>query len=154
MTTLFDSARIVKPATFAKGIVRQATPAPKPAREPFLFSRCNAADMARIDAVRHDAYVTALKTMSQAEAEDFAGDASVVELEKIWAEKAAAEASKSKPSREKRAPYTAADLKWAASNLNANTTQYEVVGRSDASIDFAAGCSMAQNRMDAGYPAF
>jgi hypothetical protein len=142
MTTLFDSARIVKPATFAKGIVR----------EPFLFSRCNAADMKRIDAVRIDAFHTALKVMSEADAEQYAGDASVVELEKIWAEKAAAEATTVKPSRrEKRAPYSAADVAWAEKALNAAARDFDVVGPSDASIDFAAGCAMTQNRLDAGY---
>ena len=55
---------------------------------------------------------------------------------------------------ERRAPFTAADLTWAAANLNQNTRQYEVAEPSDADYDFAAACALAQARLDAGFPLF
>jgi len=54
----------------------------------------------------------------------------------------------------RRAPFTAADLAWAAASLNARTTQYEVTGRSDAALEQAASCAFAQARLDAGFPLF
>jgi hypothetical protein len=55
---------------------------------------------------------------------------------------------------ERRTPYTAADLAWAAANLNASTTQYEVDAPGHAAMEQAAGCALAQARLDAGYRVF
>jgi len=49
-----------------------------------------------------------------------------------------------------RQPFTAADLAWWATNSPANAFGYEVVGRSDAALEQAAGAALAQARMDAG----
>jgi hypothetical protein len=55
---------------------------------------------------------------------------------------------------ERRMPYTAADLLWAAQTLNEHATDYDVVGPSDTDFDFAAGCALAEARMSAGFPLF
>ena len=47
------------------------------------------------------------------------------------------------PSHEpRRMPYTAADLQWAAETSPFANEYYDVVGPSDADLDFAAGCAM------------
>jgi hypothetical protein len=51
----------------------------------------------------------------------------------------------------RRKPYTAADLDWAAANLNEHATDYTVIGPSDDVLEFAAGCALATARMSAGY---
>jgi hypothetical protein len=48
-------------------------------------------------------------------------------------------------------PYTAADLRWAAETSPFANERYDVIGPSDAEFDFAAGCAMAQARLDAGF---
>lgn len=59
-----------------------------------------------------------------------------------------------RPNRERPAPFTAADLAWAAGALNANTRTYEVVGPADSVVDQAAGEAAALDLMEAGCPAF
>jgi hypothetical protein len=55
-----------------------------------------------------------------------------------------------RPTRERRTPYTAADLEWAAVHLNADAADYDVLP-SDAELDRLAGEAEAVNRMSAGY---
>ncbi len=55
------------------------------------------------------------------------------------------------PARQPRFEPTPDDLAWAAANLNANTTHYEVIGQSDEAIDFAYGCALATARHEAGF---
>jgi hypothetical protein len=52
----------------------------------------------------------------------------------------------------RRQPYTAEDAAWWASNSPANRRGYDVIGRSDASLEFAAGCFAVGSLMDAGFP--
>lgn len=59
-----------------------------------------------------------------------------------------------RPNRERVAPYTAADLAWAAANLNANTRTYEVVGPADSLVDQGAGEAAAVAALEAGYCPF
>ena len=59
-----------------------------------------------------------------------------------------------RPNRERRAPYTAADAAWWAANAPSNPTGYEVNGIADSIIDQAAGEAAALDRMEAGCPAF
>jgi hypothetical protein len=47
-----------------------------------------------------------------------------------------------------------ADLAWAAYVFNKDATDFDVVGPTDAELDFEAGCALAQARMDAGYSLF
>lgn len=56
--------------------------------------------------------------------------------------------------RRERVRPSAADLAWADANLNANTTQYEVIGQADSVIDQAAGEAGALTAMEAGYAPF
>jgi len=49
-----------------------------------------------------------------------------------------------------RQPYTSADLAWWAAHSPHNASGYDVVGRSDAALEQAAGAAAAQARMDAG----
>jgi hypothetical protein len=53
-----------------------------------------------------------------------------------------------------RAPFTTADLAWAAANLNANATDFVVVGPADSVLDQKAGESVALNAFEAGYRNF
>jgi hypothetical protein len=46
------------------------------------------------------------------------------------------------------------DLRWAAYELNKDCKDFDVAGPTDAEIDFAASCAMAQARLDAGFPLF
>lgn len=63
---------------------------------------------------------------------------------------------------ERPAPYSAADLAWWSVHSPANATGYEVIGRSTAErleaenrrLEQAAGCALAQARMDAGFGPF
>lgn len=50
----------------------------------------------------------------------------------------------------RRQPFTTTDLAWWAANAPSNGAGYEVVGRSDAALEQAAGAAAAQARMDAG----
>lgn len=47
-----------------------------------------------------------------------------------------------------RQPYSAADLAWAAANLNASATDYAVVGLTDDAYDRMAAEAAEQSRMD------
>ena len=56
------------------------------------------------------------------------------------------------PQRERRLPVgpSDADRRWAAANLNADTTQYEVAGMSEAAMDSAARDSAELDRVSRG----
>jgi hypothetical protein len=51
-------------------------------------------------------------------------------------------------------PYAAADLAWAAETSPFANQRYDVIGPTDAELDFEAGCAGAQARMDADYSLF
>ncbi len=55
-----------------------------------------------------------------------------------------------KPNRERVAPYTAADLAWAAAALNADATDYAVEGPADFVLDLMAAESAAFDAYVAG----
>jgi hypothetical protein len=171
MTTLFDSARVVKPVAFGCGLPATGTfgtfhDALPAEHRPYAVGVLIPADMQRIDAVRVAAYRAALAVMPEAEAEDAAGDAATAEHDAIVATKAARlyaeaqerragyyrealdrEMTKAFPGRK---PYTAADLEWWAANSPANEDGYTVVGLSNESLEFNAGCALVQARLDAG----
>jgi hypothetical protein len=54
---------------------------------------------------------------------------------------------------ERRMPFTQADLDWAAQTFNGDAADSDATP-SDADLDFAAGCAMAQALMDAGFSLF
>lgn len=53
-----------------------------------------------------------------------------------------------------RQPYTAADLAWAAANLNASSRDYVVTGPADSLLEQMAGASSSLDRLEAGIPCF
>jgi hypothetical protein len=55
---------------------------------------------------------------------------------------------------ERRAPFTAADLAWAAANLNATARDYTVVGPADSVVAQKAGEAAALDAFEAGYRPF
>lgn len=156
MTTLFDSRKIVKPASFAAGL----TPARRTLEEvrqdnirSLELLGLTAEDHARIEAARADARAEALGRMSDAEAEEFAGDAAVAAFDHCLAMRAARrDASRAKPAR--RMPFTEADLAFWAANAPSNARDFEVVGPSDAALELSAGAALATARMSAGHGAF
>ncbi len=102
----------------------------------------DANDAARIDAVRHDAFVEALAVTSEADAEEAAGDAAAAEYSRLVAEKAARRiANREKPAR--RMPYTADDAAWwAAQNgeIDAGRDWDNEAAVADALDDLIACC--------------
>jgi hypothetical protein len=58
------------------------------------------------------------------------------------------------PARGVRFVPSAEDMQWAAYEFNKDATDFDVIGPTDADLDFAAGCALAQARMDAGFSLF
>jgi hypothetical protein len=59
-----------------------------------------------------------------------------------------------RPARRARFVPSAEDMPWAAETSPFADERYDVIGSTDADLDFAAGCAMAQVRMDAGFSLF
>ncbi len=87
---LFDATRF-QPLPFA------GRPAPKPTLD------LSASEMRRIDAARHAAYADALDMLGHDAATEYAGEV---------AERAVVNLRMARQTRERRMPYTAADLAW------------------------------------------